>query len=120
MPLIFMDAFPAFTSKMGAGVLLAPTASGVKFARLGYGVRKGPFTPEPLSGMASGLILVLSVTMTAPDSRPVAMGEKVTFTAQWAPGIKLTPQSLVWLKFKRATILAELKLTLLRLLIVIV
>jgi hypothetical protein len=40
MPLIFIDAFPVFTSTMGAGVLLTPTASGVKLARFGYVVRK--------------------------------------------------------------------------------
>ena len=82
MLLMFKDAFPVFTSTIGVGVLLVPTACGAKFARLGYGVRKGPFTPVPLRGMASGLILVLSVTVTAPDCRPVAVGANVTFTEQ--------------------------------------
>ena len=117
---MFIDAFPVFTSTMGAGALLAPTAWGVKFTRLGYGVRKGPFTPVPLSGMASGLILVLSVTVMAPDSNPVAVGEKVTFTAQWDPGTRLAPQLLVSLKFPLATMLAMLNFTVLGLLMVIV
>ena len=99
-------------------MLLVPTAWGMKFTRFGYGVRKGPFTPLPLSGIASGLIFVLSVTVMAPDSSPVAVGEKLTFTVQWAPGTRLAPQSLVWLKFPLGTILAMLKLTLLGLLIV--
>src|ERR1700733_7103292 len=120
MPVRFMDAFPVFTSTMEAGALLTPTAWGVKFTRFGYSVRKGPFTPVPLSGMASGLIFVLSVTVMAPDSGPVAVGEKVTFTAQWDPGTRLAPQSLVWLKFPLAAILAMLNFTLLELLIVMV
>jgi hypothetical protein len=118
--LMLMDAFPVFTSTRVTGVLLVPTACGAKFARPGYGVRKGPFTPLPLSGMARGLILVLSVTVMAPDSRPLAVGEKVTFTAQWAPGTRLAPQSLVWVKLLLATMLAMLNFTVLGLLIVIV
>src|SRR5579864_2793361 len=96
MPVMFKDAFPVFTSVTIAGVLLVPTVCGVKFARLGYGVRKGPFTPVPLSGMASGLIFVLSVTVTVPDSKPVAVGVKVTFAVQWPPIGRLAPQLLVW------------------------
>jgi hypothetical protein len=120
MPLTFKGAFPVFTSMMIAGVLLVPTACGAKFARLGYGVRKGPFTPVPLRGTASGLILVLSVTVMEPDSRPVAVGVKLTVTAQWAPNPRLTPQLFAWLKFPFAAMLAMLKLTLLGLLIVMV
>jgi hypothetical protein len=82
MPLILMAALPVFKSTVGAGVLLDPTACGAKFLRLGDGVRKGPLTPVPLSGIANGLILVLSVTVIAPDCRPVAVGANVTFTEQ--------------------------------------
>jgi hypothetical protein len=76
----FKDAFPVFSSTMAAGVLLAPTDWGEKFCRLGYDVRKEPFTPVPLSEIANGLIRVLSVIVIAPDCEPVMLGEKVTLT----------------------------------------
>ena len=65
------------------------------------------------------LILVLSVIVIVPDSRPVAVGVKLTVTEQRAPGARLPPQSLVWLKFALATIQAMSKLRLLGLLMVI-
>ena len=75
MPLRFKEPFPVFTSVTTAGALLVPTArGGAKLVRLGYGVRKGPFTPEPLRGIARGLILVLSVIVMEPDFKPVAVG----------------------------------------------
>ena len=121
MPLRFREAFPVFTSMMAEGWLLVPTACGVaKFVRPGNGVRKGPFTPAPLRGMASGLILVLSVIVMAPDRAPAVVGMKFTVMEQCAPGARLAPQSLVWLKFPLATILAMLILTLLGLLINVV
>src|SRR5208283_2152773 len=120
MLLMFSEALPVFTSRMPAAALLVPAVCGAKFNRLGYAAKKGPFTPVPLRGMASGLILVLSVTVMVPDSRPVAVGVKVTVTAQWAPIARLAPQSLVWLKFPVAAMLATLILTLLGLLIVTV
>jgi hypothetical protein len=119
MPLMFKEAFPVFIRIMTAGGLLAPTASGAKLARLGSAVRKGPFTPVPLTGMASGLILVLSVTVMVPDSSPVAVGAKFTVTAQRAFGARAA-QSFVWVKVPLATMLAILRVTLLGLLIVIV
>ena len=70
--------------------------------------------------MATGLILVLSVNVTTPDSNPVAVGVKVTVTAQWAAGARLAPQSLVSLKSPVAAILAMSKLTLLGLLRVMI
>ena len=70
--------------------------------------------------MASGLILVLSVTVMAPDWRPVVVGVNVTFTAQCFPIARLPPQSLVWLKLPFPTMLAMLRLKLLGLLIVTV
>lgn len=80
IPVIFNDAFPVFSRTMAAGLLLTPTACGEKFCWLGYEVRNGPFTPVPLSGIASGLIRVLSVIVMLPDCDPVAVGEKVTLT----------------------------------------
>jgi hypothetical protein len=49
-------------------------------------------TPVPLSGMATGLILVLSVTVIAPVSRPVVVGANVTLTEQCAPMARLPTQ----------------------------
>ena len=80
IPLTFSEAFPVFSMTMAAGLLLTPTACGEKFCWLGYDVRKGPFTPVPLSAIASGLIRVLSVIVTLPDCDPVVVGEKVTLT----------------------------------------
>lgn len=80
IPVTFNDAFPVFSMTMAAGLLLTPTACGEKFSWLGYEVRNGPFTPVPLSAIASGLIRVLSVIVMLPDCDPVVVGEKVTLT----------------------------------------
>jgi hypothetical protein len=95
MPVMFNAEVPVFTSTTAEGLPLVPTACGAKLTRLGDGVRKGPFTPVPLRGMASGLILVLSVRAMAPCTGPVAVGVKLTVTVQWAPSARLAPQSLV-------------------------
>lgn len=95
IPLRFIDAFPVFTSVTTAGPLLVPTAWGAKFVRPGLSVRKAPFTPVPVRGMARGLILVLSVIVMAPDSGAVAVGVKLTLTTQLAPSARLDPQSLI-------------------------
>jgi len=47
---------------------------------------------------------------------PVTAGAKLTLMVQWAPGTRLAPQSLLWLKFPPATMLAIVMLTLLALL----
>jgi len=78
IPVIFRDAFPVFSMMMAAGLPLTPIACGGKFSRLGDGVKKGPFTPVPLSRIANGLIRVLSVRVMLPDNDPVVVGEKVT------------------------------------------
>jgi len=115
MPILDMPkaALPVFTSITVAGMLLTPIACGAKFTRIGDAVRNGPLTPIPLSGIASGLIRVLSVIVTAPDCGPVEVGENVTVTVQWAPIARLAPQSLVWLKLPFTSMRAMLKLTLL-------
>ena len=80
MPVKFKDALPVFWIMMAAGLPLVPTCCGEKFSRLGYGVRKGPLTPVPLSGIAKGLMRVLSLMVMALDCGPVAVGEKVILT----------------------------------------
>ena len=65
-PLRFKEAFPVFTSTTAAVLLVVPTVCGAKFFRLGYAVRKGPFTPVPFNETARGLIRVLSVKLMEP------------------------------------------------------
>jgi len=117
---MFSVAFPLFASVIADGLLLVPTCSGEKFCRAGYVVRKAPFTPLPFTGIAKGLIGVLSVSVIVPDCEPTIVGEYVTVTAQLAPGLKLVPQSLVSAKFPEAAKLDISTLTLLGLLTVMI
>lgn len=68
MPVIVNAAFPVFTSRIDFAVLVVPTACPAKPAWFGAAVRNGPFTPVPVTAIASGLILVLSVIVIAPDT----------------------------------------------------
>ena len=67
VPLRLRVALPEFTKVRTSGELALPRGSGGKFIRLGFGVRKGPFTPVPVSGILSGLMRVLSVRLIVPD-----------------------------------------------------
>jgi hypothetical protein len=120
IPVMLSPEFPVLTSMTGLGLLLVPTVCEGKIARSGLTVSAGPFTPVPLRGMAAGPVLVLSLSVMAPDSNPLVVGEKLTVIAQWAPAARLAPQSFVWLKFPLAAILIMLKLTLAGLLMVMV
>src|SRR5579864_5402450 len=118
MPVMFKDEFPVFTSVTVVGLLLIPTMSGEKFCRAGYAARKAPLTPVPLTGIAKGLIRVLSVIVTVPDSGPVIAGEKVTLTSQLPPELRLAWQLLVSAKPALAAMLAISIFTLLGLMTV--
>lgn len=120
IPLRLKGAFPVFTSLTVEGLLLVPTSCDEKFCRAGNVVKNGPLTPLPLTGIAKGLIRVLSVILIAPDCRPIVVGEKVTLTAQLAPGLRLAPQLLVSGKLILELMLAMSIFTLLEFLIVIV
>src|ERR1700722_2042843 len=120
MPVILKEVFPVLTSMMAAAVLLVPIVCGTKLTWVGSSARKGPLTPVPLRGMTSGLTLAPSVTVMEPVSRAAAAGVKATDAAQLAPGARLAPQVLVWLKLALAARLAMSKLTLLGLLMVMV
>lgn len=118
-PLRLNGAFPVFASITVEGLLVVPTTCGEKFCRNGYVVRNDPLTPLPLTAIAKGLIRVLSVTVIAPDCRPIVVGEKVTLTEQVAPGLRLAPQMSVSAKIPLELMPAISSLTLLEFLIVI-
>ena len=80
--MIFKLEFPVLTSMTGRGLLLVPTVCDGKIARSGLAVSAGPFTPVPLRGMATGLDGVLSLSVMAPESNPVLVGEKITVMVQ--------------------------------------
>ena len=120
IPVMVRDAFPVFASTMADGLPLTPTVWGEKFCRAGNVDRKGPFTPIPRTAIAKGLIRVLSVIVIVPNCEPVAVGEKVTLTAQLAPALRLAPQVFVSAKLALGLILAMVNFTLLGLLIVMV
>ena len=119
IPLMVSAALPVFANIMAAAVLLLePTTLGEKSWRGGEIERKAPLTPLPLSGIANGLIRVLSVMVIAPDCEPVAVGEKVTLIWQLASSPRLVPQVLVSAKLPLAMMLAIWMFTLLGLLTV--
>src|SRR5271165_6037701 len=97
IPVMFKPEFPLLTSTTGAGLLLVPTDCDGKMARAGSAVSSGPLTPVPARGMATGLALVLSLSVMVPASDPVLVGEKLTVIVQWAPAVSEPPQSFVWL-----------------------
>jgi hypothetical protein len=119
-PLRVKATFPVFTSITGEPALLVPTGSGPKTTLPGEGARKDPLTPVPVTGMACGLLRVLSVIVTVPEARPVIAGEKLTLTVQLVPGARLAPQLLVSVKVGLAAMPLMLNGTLLGLLILIV
>ena len=82
IPLMLNLEFPVLTSVTGKGLLLVPIACDGKMARAGLAVSAGPLTPIPVSGMATGLALVLSLSVIVPASDPVLVGEKLTVMAQ--------------------------------------
>lgn len=82
MPVIFNPELPVLRSVTGRGWLLVPTVCDGKIARPGLAVSAGPFTPVPLRGMATGLDGVLSLTVIAPESNSVLVGEKLTVMVQ--------------------------------------
>ena len=97
IPLMFNPEFPVLISMTGTGLLLVPTGCDGKIARAGSAVSAGPLTPIPARGMATGLALVLSLSVMVPASDPVLVGEKLTVMSQWAPAASELPQSFVWL-----------------------
>lgn len=83
-------------------------------------MRNAPLTPLPMRGTDTGLMRVLSVMTTAPDSEPIAGGENVTVIVQFSPIARLAPQLFVSAKLPLAAMLLMLNCTLLGLLRVIV
>jgi len=56
------------------------------------------YVPVPASGTLCGLPPPLSLTLTAPDRAPVAVGLNVTLMVQLPCPTTLLPQLLVWEK----------------------
>ena len=51
--------------------------------------------PVPVNDTACGLPVALSLTVTAPERAPVAVGVKLTLMVQLAPALRLAPQVFV-------------------------
>jgi hypothetical protein len=88
---------PPLVRVIALAVLVVPTAWLAKASEVGDTVAE-LVTPVPERAAVWGLLVPLSVTVTAAVRAPVAVGLKVTLMVHWAPAAKLVPQPFVWAK----------------------
>src|SRR6267143_4925001 len=94
MPVTDMDGPPGFDSVTGCEALALPSACAAKVSVLVDTVMTGA-VPVPVSETLCGLFDALSVMVSAPVRKPLAVGVKVTLTVQLELAATLAPQLLV-------------------------
>jgi hypothetical protein len=102
-PVIASAVVRLLASVTESGLLVVPTVRLVNVSLLVDKVTA--LMPVPTRAMVCGLLLALSVMVTAPLYAPVAVGLKVTEMVHLAPAETELPQVLVSMKFALATML---------------